>query len=448
MKQVSINFNEKTGRVKPMHAVNNGPVYKFAIDQRITNLPAWMEAGIPYARTHDSAFYNNYGGPHIIDVNLIFRNFDADPYAPESYDFACTDEYIRVVDLAKTKVFYRLGASIEHWIKKYNTLPPKDFKKWAVICEHIIRHYTEGWADGFNYDIEYWEIWNEPDLDADDCPNKRTWGGTKAQFFDLYETAAKHLKEMFPNLKIGGPALAWNLEWAKDFLTEMKKRNAPMDFFSWHVYAYNPEYVIEKSEIVRKMLDESGYIQTESINDEWNYVRSFEGDGWIYSLKTEKKMKGAAFILSTICAGQYSSMDMLMYYDARQCGMNGMFDTEIVSETLKGYYPFKMFNELYKLGESSKITCDKNLFGCAAQSGDKAAFIVSHFNDDDDTPAERVKVNIEGFSCKDGVKASYYLLNEAKDLELVKEEIFFGESYSTVLESELYSGYLVMLEKC
>lgn len=448
MKQVNINFNETTGRVKPMHAVNNGPVYKFAADQRITNLPAWMDAGIPYSRTHDSAFYNNYGGPHIIDVNLIFRDFDADPYAPESYDFACTDEYIRVIDFAKTKVFYRFGAGIEHWIKKYNTLPPKDFKKWAVICEHIIKHYTEGWADGFNYDIEYWEIWNEPDLDPDDSPNKRTWGGTKAQFFDLYETTAKHLKGMFPNLKIGGPALAWDLEWAKDFLTEMKKRNVSMDFFSWHVYAYDPEYVIEKSEIVRKMLDEAGYTETESINDEWNYVRSFEGDNWIYSLKMEKNMKGAAFILSTICAGQYSSMDMLMYYDARPCGMNGMFDTDIVCETLKGYYPFKMFNELYKLGESSKITCDKNLFGCAAQNGDKAAFIVSHFNDDDSTPAEKVKVNVEGFYGKNGVKASYYLLNEAKNLELVKEEILCGESYSTVLESDLYSGYLVMLEKC
>ena len=44
---------------------------------------------------------------------------------------------------------------------------PKDFKKWAVICEHIIRHYTEGWADGFFYDMPYWEIWNEPDLDSD-----------------------------------------------------------------------------------------------------------------------------------------------------------------------------------------------------------------------------------------------------------------------------------------
>ena len=49
-----------------------------------------------------------------------------------------------MIEAAGTKVFYRLSHRIEHEVKKYGTLPPKDFKKWAVICEHIIRHYTEG----------------------------------------------------------------------------------------------------------------------------------------------------------------------------------------------------------------------------------------------------------------------------------------------------------------
>ena len=67
-------------------------------------------------------------------------------------------------------------------------------KKWAVICEHIIRHYNEGWADGYKLNIKYRELWNEPDL------GDATWGGTKEQFFDLYVTAAKHLRECFPDI--------------------------------------------------------------------------------------------------------------------------------------------------------------------------------------------------------------------------------------------------------
>ncbi len=154
MNTVKIFENQLTGKVKPMHAVNNGPVYKEANDQSITNMDAFRDAGIPYARNHDASIFYNYGGEHIVDVHAIFPNFDADPYDENNYDFVCTDEYLRVIDLAGTKTFYRLGSKIEHWIKKYGTLPPKDFKKWAVICEHIIRHYTEGWASGFNYDIE------------------------------------------------------------------------------------------------------------------------------------------------------------------------------------------------------------------------------------------------------------------------------------------------------
>ena len=110
--------------------------------------------------------------------------------------------YVKNTFDAGTKVFYRLGASIEHGLK-WGTYPPKDFAKWARICEHIVRHFTEGWADGFNYDIEYWEIWNEPENGA--TPETNTmWKGTFEEFMKFYEIASNHLKNKFPNLKIGG----------------------------------------------------------------------------------------------------------------------------------------------------------------------------------------------------------------------------------------------------
>ena len=62
MQTVSVDFSNKFGQMKPMHAVNNGPVYKFAEDQRITNIDAFREAEIPYARTHDASFCSSYGG--------------------------------------------------------------------------------------------------------------------------------------------------------------------------------------------------------------------------------------------------------------------------------------------------------------------------------------------------------------------------------------------------
>ena len=444
MNQVTVNFDKTVGVIKPMHAVNNGPVYKFAEDQRITNIDYFRDAGIPYARTHDAAFYATYGGEHIVDVHAIFPNFDNDPYDPASYDFELTDEYLKVIDFAGTEVFYRLGSKIEHWSKKYGTLAPKDFKKWAVICEHIIRHYTEGWADGFHYNIQYWEIWNEPDLDPDDSTHKRTWGGTKAQFFELYHIAATHLKACFPHLKIGGPALAHRLDWAEDFLKQLK---APLDFFSWHAYAREPLDMQGRILRIRELLDRYGYTETESILNEWNYVRGWEGDNWIYTLRREKDIKGAAFIASTMTVSQKSAVDMLMYYDARPCGMNGMFNTDLVCDVLKGYYPFKMFNTLYKLGQEVETTDDECLYTLAATDGETGAVMLTHYSDDDDMAPREVKIDFSGFKHENGVKLTWYLLDNDHDLTLMKEELFGGEAFSTFVKMPLFSSVLITVEK-
>jgi len=443
METMRIDFAAGCGPVKPMHAVNNGPVYKFAEDQRITNIDSYRAAGIPYARTHDAAFFATYGGEHTVDIHAIFPDFDADPCDPASYDFVLTDEYLKVIEYAGTKTFYRLGSKIEHWKKKYGTLPPKDFHKWAVICEHIIRHYTEGWADGFHMDIEYWEIWNEPDLDPDDSSHKRCWGGTKAQFFELYHIAATHLKTCFPHLKIGGPAIAGNLEWAEEFLAQLK---APLDFFSWHIYAAMPVKIVARAEKVRALLDKYGFAKTESILNEWNYVRGWTGDDWLYSLKMEKSLMGAAFIAATMCEAQKSSIDMLMYYDARPCGMNGMFNTDFVCECLKGYYPFRMFNELYKLGAAVSVECGKNFYGCAARNGRKAAVMLTRYCDDDSVGPDKVQIDMSGLSGQSGVRARFHLLDAACDMELIKEETFSGEQFSTFLNMTNLSTVLIELE--
>lgn len=428
MQEIILDFSRNDGKMKPMHAVNNGPVYKFAADQRVTNMHHFKAAGIPYARNHDASLNYSYGANHVVDVNNIFTNFDADPYDPASYDFVCTDYLMRVMEESGAKTFYRLGASIEHHAKKYNTLPPKDFKKWAVICEHIIRHYTEGWADGFHYDIEYWEIWNEPNLDPDDSPNKRCWGGTKKQFFELYDIAATHLKKCFPHLKIGGPALASPEPWAHEFLAQLK---APLDFLSWHVYAHTEDWVINRVRTYRKMLDDNGFTKTESILNEWNYVKSWLGDDWLYTLRQEKSIKGAAFIGATMCACQAEPLDMLMYYDARPGGMNGMFNTDRVCETLKGYYPFFMFNKLYQAGTfvlpeyvTEPDENKRKVFACAAKGDEKHAML-AYFDDDDTAGHQIVKIKLKNVG-EDAFKARVYMLDKNRDNELIKEEVLCG----------------------
>jgi hypothetical protein len=382
---LQVDFTKSYGKIKPMHATNNGPRRGVGFGGQKTNgYTLWAEAGIPYVRTHDSSFFAGYGGEHTVDVHAVFPNFDADVNDPASYDFAITDHYMKQITDCGSKVFYRLGSKIEHEVKKYNTLPPRDFQKWAEICEHIIRHYTEGWADGFTYDMEYWEIWNEPDLDPEDSANKRTWGGTVAQFYEFYETVATHLKGCFPHLKIGGPASAYREPWIKGFFEYMTRdgRHVPMDFFSWHCYRPVPEIAAARSKWIREMLDAHGYTDTESILNEWNYIRGW--DQFLYSMKHILSIKGAAFSAANMCGGQNdTSIDMLMYYDARPSSYNGLFDY-YTNEPLKGYYPFKMFNELYKLGSAYRCKTDAaGIYAAAARDGDTSAVMIAYFTDDD-----------------------------------------------------------------
>lgn len=447
MSDIIVDFSKSNGKIKPMHAVNNGPVYKFASDQRVTNMEYFQKAGIPFARNHDASFYANYGGEHIVDVNFIFRDFDKDPYDPESYDFVLTDEYIKVTEFAGTRTFYRFGSKIEHWSKKYNTLPPKDFKKWAIICEHIIRHYTEGWANGFHYDIQYWEIWNEADLDSDDSSHKRCWGGTAKEFYELFNITLTHLKEKFPHLKIGGPAAAISkdCDWLNNFFKSLG--DVKPDFFSWHVYANNVLSIQERIRNMKGMLNRYGLTNCENILNEWNYVHGWVGDDWVYSLEQMKKIKGAAFIAAVMAMSQHEELDMLMYYDARPCAMNGMFNSDIVCKCLKGYYPFYMFNQLYTQKTSVDVQHNSSdLWACAAK-GDEQNTMLTYFTNDDTAPSKNVKVTFKNVENPGMVKLEYYLLDEDHNAEIVREEIFTSTEFSTYITMPRQSTYLFKIVK-
>jgi len=398
MENISINFNNITGKIKPMHAVNNGPVGASKVEQTRGNFDTYKAARIPFARNHDASFCSSYGGEHSVDVHAIFPDFNKNPYDPNSYDFALTDDYLSTINDAGTKVFYRLGTKIEHWRKKYGSIVPADFHKWAVICEHIIRHYTKGWADGFNFDIEYWEIWNEPDgvNPAGDQPN---WSGTPEEYYELYNIASRHLKKCFPNYKIGGPALSWvkNVEWHDGFLkaiTADENDRAPLDFFSWHSYQEDPRKIIAAGNIVREKLDKAGYFETESICNEWNYLENWT-DKFVQTILEIIGIRGAAFTSAVMALGQKESIDMLMYYDARiGSGFNGMFDFYTL-RPLKGYYPFVMFSALYDIkNEVESSTSNDELFVTAAADKTRKAAMVSHYCLDKGASEKEVTIDL------------------------------------------------------
>ncbi|MBQ0101883.1 MAG: hypothetical protein KBT31_03705, partial [Firmicutes bacterium] len=394
MTEINVDFSKKLGRIKPMHAVNNGPVMARKDQTRGNNI-SYKEARIPYARNHDAAFWSGYGGEHTVDVLNIFPNFDADPEDPASYDFVLTDRYITETLECGTETFYRLGAKIEHTPIKYHIFPPKDYKKYAVICEHIIRHMNYGWANGHHFGITYWEIWNEPE--NNDPVNPLCWAGTDEQFFDFYEVMAKHLKSCFPELRIGGPSSCGDIAWKERFLSEMKKRNVPMDFFSWHIYNTQTEAVTDLADSVHDVMVRTGYGDAESILNEWNYVKGWSGPIFGESIMHIIGIKGAAFEADVMIRSHHHPVDMLMYYDARPTAFNGLWNYYDY-KPLKGYYPICMFSDLYALGtevETAEVT--DGVSALAATDGEKGAIMLAYYTDDDEATEEKtVSVIVSG----------------------------------------------------
>lgn len=383
--QIVIDPSVELGPIKPMNAVNNGPKVAPA-SQKKGNFDSYKAAGFPYARLHDAPLYASWA--HCVDIDCVFPDFSADESMAESYDFSLTDKLLKEIYQTGTKVFYRLGQSIENAAKKYEVYPPTDYGKWARVCEHIIMHYNEGWADGFRYGIDYWEIWNEPDLGfragrhlKNDSP---TWNGSDKDYFRFFATVSKHLKSRFPDLKFGGPALCEDNEWAERFLAYCSKHGVKMDFFSYHLYAGTPEAFVQKNALMKSLLDRYGYSSVEMILDEWNYLSNWT-DEFVYTTEIIKSSDGAAFSAAVMQVCQDGPTDMLMYYDARpNTSFNGLFDFTTFA-TLPPYYAFYSWKKLRELGTQvfSSTGTAENIYVTAAKDTDgRMAVLISNFSND------------------------------------------------------------------
>ena len=443
MNRFAVDFAKAVGPVKRMHSVNNGPSGGRGMD----NSPYFTQAGIPFARLHDSAFYAGYGGSHSVDVIALFPDLNADVNDPASYDFALTDEYLQKITATGTKVFYRLGNKIEHESKKYGTQVPPDFQKWAEICEHIIRHYNEGWADGLHLGIEYWEIWNEPDCGNPDGSNP-CWQGTQEQFCELFRVTLKHLKACFPHLKIGGPAFCFvNVRYTEKLLAAITRdgEHLPLDFYSYHGYCSQPEKIAGSPAVARELLDKYGYTDTELILNEWNYVRHWVPAEEIkYSYKTIKSLKGAAFVGSVMSVMQDTPLDQLMYYDARPSAWNGLFDP-LTLEPLKPYFAFQMFNELYKVGQEAKAEREGEIYGTAACGKGCGAATVIRYLDADEAPLENTRIELKNLPPKAEIR--YLLLDDAHDLEEIRRDVVCGGEFVTEIPMKLFDSILILVNE-
>ena len=348
--ELTVQCDQIQGSFRALHGLNGGVLIQ---GETVDLTRYWKAAGIPLTRLHDC----EWPAPNVVDVHAIFPDFRNAADDPESYRFAPTDDYIAAIIHSGSGIVYRLGESIEHTKRKHYVHPPKDFHKWADICRHAVKHYNEGWSDGFHYGIKYWEIWNEPE-------NKpQMWTGTDDEYFEMYLVASKILKEEFPHLKIGGPSIGagfvktengWELSpYAQQFLRFAKNNDAPLDFYSWHTYTDQPMEYVDKAVVARKFLDEIQFTETELHLNEWNYLPD---NDWGPMLNTDDPKRreawferiggaeGAGFVACVLINLQSAPVDVSNYFT--NYGGFGIFAQ--YGAPRKTYYAMKAFNELLR----------------------------------------------------------------------------------------------------
>lgn len=382
---IRVDFDRTVGEMRPVHNIGRMPEY--VTDSEINR--CFTRANMTSCRTHDI---------HATDFRNIFPDFSRDADDESAYAFAECDKVIAAIADTGMEPFFRLGISYSDPVRDREfLLPPSDYDKWARVCEHIILHYNEGWANGFSYGIRYWEIWNEPE-NSDDIADNHFWIGSDEEFFRLYDVAAKHLKNRFPELKIGGygscgfyaltktnalntgatPRNQYFVTYYKNFLKYIREHGSPMDFFSWHSYTTtgkNAGYI----KYVRETLAEAGYGDAEIICDEWNYNPT-END------KLDRRY--GANQTSMLIMFQNEGLDMAHYYDGDDDGLMwaGLF---VDGQPSTAYYGFLAFGQLYKLGHQAEIKnlrLADGLYAVAAAGEDGQALLIANVSEKRDRP--------------------------------------------------------------
>ena len=323
-----LGFSDSTGdAIRPLLGVNSGPTPFGLGEPEFANVSdQYFELGIESVRTEDLSNGS-------FDVMFFFPDRFADPNNPDSYFWKETDRNFQdIIDL-DINPFVRLGQSWRNMTSwgAYDLNEPTGYPgygpfwtgdqalsstmldKGVDIFVNLIDRYTNEELWGFNpLNDGYVEIWNEPQIIgintemqgintgplnpsnpsqyqySPDFPSY-SWDGTPEEFFQFFADTAIRLKELFPEIKIGGPGLMnvglglpiveapasnykniLGLQWTEDFLAYLSERDVDLDFFSWHFYGKDPEDFIAMHDKTQELLTNYGYDDTEQILSEWN----------------------------------------------------------------------------------------------------------------------------------------------------------------------------------
>jgi len=227
-----------------------------------------------------------------------------------------------------------------------NVTPPEDWKTW----EKFISNFILSLKDRYGADLLktwYFEVWNEPNLDG-------FWTGGKAGYWELYKVLYSTIKNLDPDLRIGGPSTARS-EWVTDLLEFGDKNNMQPDYLIGHCYNNDsanaplspfegpqgdkenksPHFLSGVVRGISKIIRDSGF-EGEFHMNEW-------GSTWHPFSPTRESANEAAYIVKTM-----SEVSQEADYFAYWCLSDIYNQVGYGKETFHGNYGMMSFDGLRK----------------------------------------------------------------------------------------------------
>lgn len=256
---------------------------------------------------------------------------------------------------------------------KMNVCKPKDINEWYALIQALVAHLTERYGEE---EIKRWyfEVWNEPNHNSFFAEYKNI-----DAYFELYDSAARAVKSVCADYRVGGPATA-GMVWIPEMIAHCRDNDVPLDFITSHSYGVKGDFDEDGTKItVMKNVDKvsneirhygdicheagipliitewsSSYSNTDPIHD--HYFNA------IYVLRAVKRSEGHADMFS------YWTYTDIFEENSPLCapftGCFGLMSMQSVPKPTYNAYTF-----LNALGDTELVCEDEEAYVCKSDKG-------------------------------------------------------------------------------
>lgn len=333
------------------------------------------ECPFEYIRFH-GLFHDDMGVCKVIETKgkrKLLLNFQ---YIDVLFDFLLSVNIRPFVELSFMPSDMSSNDKTLFWWKAHPT-PPLHYEEWEYLVHEFVKHITE------RYGVDeirkwYFEVWNEPN-------HPSFFTGTQDDYFKIYATSVKAIKQVDEKYRVGGPATAGN-SWINEFLDKCLLSDIPFDFVSTHTYAVGR--VFDEFGTKRNTLLPEPLIIPERVKNVRKTIDSYKLDKPVELHYTEWNSSSSPkdLVHDTYLNAAYV-LNVLRHVDGAAQSMSYWTFTDIFEEagppfsplhggfgllTLQGYRKpsFYSFSYLSQLGKYELVSSDKDSWVCKNEAGE------------------------------------------------------------------------------